>query len=137
MTAPARYCAPRYEDGYEIQNARRRIALRAGLRTADTEPRIGALRGFVDLVSARSVEGWAQNVEHPEAPVCLDIYAGGELIGQILANQYREDLKQAGLGSGHHSFEFTQPIGFAHSPQAVEVRRSLDGAVIQLASKAG
>lgn len=29
----------------------------------------------------------------PEAPVCLDIFAHGKLIGQVLANSYRNDLK--------------------------------------------
>ena len=54
--------------------------------------------------------------DHPEAPVCLDIYAGGRLIGQTLANRYREDLMRAGLGSGRHSFEFTPPAGLASPP---------------------
>ena len=34
------------------------------------------MRGHVDLVSLNRIEGWAQNIDHPEAPVCLDIYAG-------------------------------------------------------------
>ena len=34
------------------------------------------LRGYVDVISPRRIAGWAQNVDHPEAPVCLDIYAG-------------------------------------------------------------
>ena len=57
------------------------------------------------------IAGWAQNPDHPEAPVCLEIYAGGRLIGQVLANRYREDLERAGLGSGCHGFEFA-PAGW-------------------------
>jgi len=30
-------------------------------------------RRNVDLVSPHRIEGWAQNAEHPEAAVCLDI----------------------------------------------------------------
>jgi autotransporter passenger strand-loop-strand repeat protein/autotransporter-associated beta strand protein len=129
--APARYCAPRCEDGYEVEAARRRIARRAGLRSG-REPRIGMLRGFVDLVAPRCIAGWAQNADYLEAPVCLDILAGGRLIGQTLANRYREDLERAGLGSGRHSFEFTPPVGLGFAPDAVQVRRSLDGAVLTL-----
>ncbi len=76
--------------------ARRRLRGRSGAaahcatrRTASRRRRdraLGALRGYVDLVSATCIAGWAQNVDHPEAPVCLDIYAGGRLIGQVLAN---------------------------------------------------
>jgi hypothetical protein len=125
----ARYCAPRRDEGYEVEAARRRIEARAGLRAAIGEDTL-ALRGFVDVVSPRRIAGWAQTVEHPEAPVCLDIFAGGWLIGQVLANRYREDLKRAGLGSGRHGFDFSPPEGLAFSPSSVEVRRSLDGATL-------
>ncbi len=66
--------------------------------------RASALRGYVDDIGPRCIEGWAQDVDAPEAPVCLDIYAGGKLLGQALANLYREDLAAAGLGSGRHAF---------------------------------
>jgi len=127
--ARAQYCAPRLQEGYEVETARQRIALRAGLLRVADGPRIGKLRGYVDEVSARRVAGWVQTVEHPEAPVCVDIYAGGRLVGQALANRYREDLEEAGLGSGHHGFEFVSPI--ALSPDTIEVRRSLDGATVE------
>ena len=61
-----------------------------------------------------------------------DIYAGGQLIGQTLADKYRRDLEQAGLGSGRHSFEFRPPAGLTLTPNSVQVRRSLDGAALLL-----
>jgi hypothetical protein len=134
--APARYCAPRLSEGYEVEAARRRIERRAGLRTPDQAPRIGALRGYIDLVSLSCIAGWAQNTDYPEAAVCLDIYAGGRLVGQTLASRYREDLALAGLGSGRHSFEFTPPAGLALAPKSVEVRRSLDGAALAFSAEA-
>jgi hypothetical protein len=126
---PVQYCAPRREDGYEVEAVRSRIERRAGLRPATTEVPHG-LRGYVDVVTAQRIAGWAQSSDHPEAPVRLDIYAGGQLIGQTLANRYRQDLQQAGFGSGAHSFEFTPPVGLNFAPNAVEVRRSLDGAIL-------
>jgi hypothetical protein len=135
-TLPARYCAPRLEDGGEVETVRRHIALRAGLLRAADPPRIGPLRGYVDLASPSCIAGWAQNVDHPEAPVCLDIYVGGLLIGQVLANRYREDLQRAGLGNGHHSFEFAPTAGLAFAPDTVEVRRSLDGVALELSIEA-
>jgi Hint domain len=123
---PARYCAPRVADGYEVETARRRINARAGLRGA-TEGRAGALRGFVDVVGPRRIAGWAQDPERPTTAVCLDVFAGGRLIGRTLANRYRADLERAGIGDGRHSFEFTPPPGLRPGPDAIEVRRSLDG----------
>jgi microcystin-dependent protein len=132
--APAHYCAPRLEEGYEVEAARRHIALRAGLLRAADGERIGTLQGSIEEIGAHRVAGWAQTTDHPEAPVCLDIYADGRLIGQVLANRYRDDLAQAGIGSGCHSFEFTSTI--ALSSGTIDVRRSLDGAAIAFTSDA-
>ncbi|MGO9698725.1 MAG: Hint domain-containing protein [Xanthobacteraceae bacterium] len=128
----ARYCAPRLDEGYVVEAIRQRIAARAGLESGDDVSRAGEVRGNVDLVSPHLIEGWAQNVEHPEAPVCLDIFAGGRLIGQVLANRYRDDLERAGMGSGHHSFVFIPRDGVAFATDAVEVRRSLDGVALEM-----
>ncbi|MEO6842281.1 MAG: tail fiber protein [Bradyrhizobium sp.] len=130
VAKPVRYCAPRLDDGYEVESARRRIARRAGL-TRGNEQKVGALRGYIDLASPRCIAGWAQNIDYPEAPVCLDIYVGSRLIGQALANGYREDLRRAGLGSGRHGFAFTPPAELSIDADRAEVRRSLDGAAIR------
>ena len=68
-----------------MESVRRAIEQRAGLVRASDGPRTGELRGHIDLVSETCIAGWAQNVDHPEAAVSLDIYAGGRLIGQTLA----------------------------------------------------
>jgi hypothetical protein len=122
-----RYCAPRRDAGYELDALRRRLA---GLAPAAAEA--GALRGCVDRVGEQVIEGWAQNPEHAEVPVCLDILVGGRLIGQALANRYRGDLKEAGLGSGRHAFLFRVPAGVKPSAATLEVRRSLDAMPLRL-----
>ncbi len=134
--ASAQFCAPRLDEGYEVEAVRQRLALRAGLAGAADATRLGALRGYVDRIRASGIAGWAQNTESPEAPVCLDIFADGELIGQTLANVYRMDLEHAGFGSGRHGFEFTPSAGLSFSAAAIEVRRSLDGAVVELTARA-
>ena len=133
--APAHYCAPRLDGGYELETIRQRIARRAG-SSAGNEATAGALRGFVDRVVPHLVEGWAQNADLPEAPVCLDIFVGGQLIGQVLANRYRKDLEQANLGSGCHSFRFAVPDGVTFTPGSVAVKRSLDGKALPQSAQA-
>jgi hypothetical protein len=124
-----RYCAPRLEAGFEVEAIRQRLASRAG-RAFGAPVRGGAVRGFVDQVSARLIEGWAQDSDYPEAAVCVDIYADGRLIGQTLANLYREDLAAAGLGSGRHAFRFEPPRDVVLRPATVVARRSNDGAFL-------
>jgi hypothetical protein len=94
------------------------------------------LRGYIDIVGSERIAGWAQNVDRSEAPVCLDIFAGGRLIGRTLANRYRGDLARAGLGSGKHGFDFTPPVGIDVAPNAIEVRRSLDGEALPFSTSA-
>ena len=130
---PVRYCAPRRDSGYEVEAVRRKLAEHAGLLSRDRDA--GTLRGHIDVVSPQLIEGWAQSVNHPEAPVCLDVYAEGRLIGRTLANRYREDLQAAGLGSGRHSFSFAVPERSILWPGAIEVRRSLDGTALSLPSR--
>ena len=126
-SASAQYCAPRCQGGYELETIRSAIALRTGFAATESA---GTLRGHVDGISGGFVKGWAQNADHPEAPVCLDIYVEGQLVGQALANRYREDLAQAGVGSGHHGFAFRPPAGVTLALETIEVRRSLDGAPV-------
>jgi hypothetical protein len=128
-TRPAQYYAQRLDDGYELAAIQRRIALRAGVRKPDTASDAGALRGFIDLVTPSVIAGWAQNTRHPETPVCLDIVVGGRLIGQVLADRYRPDLQDAGIGNGSHAFEFDIPAGIDLTG-GVEVRRSFDGVAL-------
>src|SRR5947207_15936053 len=89
---PAQYCAPRREEGFEVERARRLIAGRAGLAVPAEAMPEGRLRGYVDAIGKRQIIGWAYDEAVPAAPVCLDIYAGDLLIGQTVANRYREDL---------------------------------------------
>lgn len=96
----------------------------------------GALRGYVDGITPTLIYGWVQTIDHPEAPVYLDICANGSVIGRVLADRYRGDLAKAGLGSGRHGFAFRPPAGMTLRPEAVEVRRSLDGARLKAPSLA-
>jgi hypothetical protein len=88
------------------------------------------LRGHIDRIGRRRIIGWAQDEACPAVPVCLDIYAGSEPLGQDVANRYRADLAAAGIGDGRHGFEFAPPEGLAFAPGSVRVCRSCDGAAL-------
>ena len=122
---PPPLCAIRVEDGFVLQAIQARLAARAGLQPPAAMH--GPLRGFVDQDGPVVVAGWAQDLTQPERPVCLDILAGGRRLQHVLANRYRPDLRQAGLGSGKHGFAFTLP---PHAAGMLEVRRAVDGAVL-------
>ena len=119
---PAVYCAPRVVDGETLERIKCGIDLLAGLVAPG---RFQELRGHVDGWWGRDVRGWAQNPARPEVPVCLEAWVGGVPVSRTLANLFRADLRDAGLGSGCHGFQMTLP----HSAlgRDVDVRRVIDG----------
>jgi hypothetical protein len=122
--APEHACLPVVQSGFLLQAIRERLAARAGIVTPAQVP--GRLTGYIDGVGDR-VTGWAQDVAQPEQPVCLDVLVDGQVVARALANGYRGDLKQAGLGSGRHAFDVRLS---AAKTGWVEVRRSTDGAAL-------
>ena len=130
---PALYCAPRLEDGKQVEVVRRRLALRAAAAAPSVYENFGVLHGNVELVKDGRVYGWAQHAEQPEVPVCLELLLDGIVVAQVLANRYRVDLWHADLGSGCHAFEVALPDmlrthAHAHGVPALRVRRTVDGA---------
>jgi len=138
------YCAPRVEDGYELEAVRRRLNGRAARLAPDgtaSPPR--ALHGHLEQVTRHLIEGWAFEPADPGARLRLAILANDAVIGEVVADRHRTDLAAAGVGDGGHAFAFHLPRGFAPDrAHRVEVRRALDwtplpGAPKTLAAAAG
>jgi hypothetical protein len=93
-------CVPRILHGRRLETIRRRLDARAGLRPASLRAgeQRGPLRGNLECVSA----------------------------GRVLANRFRDDLRDAGLGNG--ACAFACPIPPTLRGGEVIVRRASDGA---------
>ncbi len=124
-------CFPRVESGFHLQAIQHRLAGRAGIAPAAEQ--FGPLRGFVDQAGPDVLAGWAQCEIQPEVAVCLDVLVDGRRVARVLANDYRADLRAAGLGSGCHAFEIRLPPNLAGP---AEVRRSADHAPLPLTDAA-
>lgn len=61
--------------------------------------------GHFDYVLDGRAYGWAFAPAHPDQRLAIDILLDDEIVAHGYANQYREDLQQAGLGDGHCLFE--------------------------------
>ncbi len=124
---PARYCAPRVEEGFELEALRRQLDGRAHRLRPDGTVAAMALEGHLDLVRHDRIEGWARDPERPDVPVALLVLADGAEIGRVVADRYRPDLVTAGIGDGCHAFELVVPGGLAAAWQhTIEVRRADD-----------
>jgi hypothetical protein len=60
--------------------------------------------GYVEYVDAKTVIGWARSVRQPDAPVSVDVLIDGNLLTTEKANQFRQDLLEAGLWTGRCGF---------------------------------
>ncbi|WP_086612073.1 Hint domain-containing protein [Acetobacter indonesiensis] len=113
---PAVYCAPRVEEGAQLENIRKTLA---GLYAA-APIKDAPLEGFLDTVTRSRLSGWARNPKD-SAPVCLQILDCGRVIGEVVANKPRPDV---GTECG---FVFDVPAGLSPLERHVlEVRRVED-----------
>jgi hypothetical protein len=123
---PARFCAPRVEDGEELEAVRQRLRARAGVEMAAQGA--SPWRGNLDLVERGRIEGWARDESEPGRPVMLRILDNGLPIGCVPASRFRDDLPTAGIGDGRHAFSLSVVGGLAPEiDHLIEVRRADDG----------
>lgn len=60
--------------------------------------------GYLEDATCDMVKGWIWNPEKPGTPEAISLMIDEIPIGEFLANQYRADLDDAGIGDGRHGF---------------------------------
>ena len=126
-----RLCAPRPECGAKLDEVLRPVVARASAGM-----KWGRLRGSIDRIAGPwKIEGWAQDPDHPELPVLLEVLLEDQVIGTVLACDFRKDLLDAGIGQGRCSFVFSSPMKIRPElAGTLHIRRAADGAEIQMSA---
>ena len=84
--------------------------------------------GNLDRVGFDEISGWVWDPEHPEQPVDIEILDNDVVLLRVAADQFRADLAEAGMGTGHHGFAIRNLGGVLPlSRHTVRVRRASDG----------
>ena len=65
--------------------------------------------GYVDQVTCTTISGWTWNSQQPDTPINVDVYSDGAFLTSVPANQFRQDLRNAGIGNGVHGVSFATP----------------------------
>ncbi len=82
-----------------------------------------ALTGSLDRVSRDGwVSGWCWFPERPEAHVELAVLVDDTPVGEVVADAFRPDLQQAGIGDGRHGFSFAIPYAVLAERGTLTVR---------------
>ncbi len=67
------------------------------------------LSGYHDVANCSILAGWAWDSSQPTTPISVDIYDGSTLVTTVAAGTFRQDLLNAGIGDGNHSFNIPLP----------------------------
>src|SRR6202171_561883 len=74
--------------------------------------------GFADATNCSQISGWAFDSTPPNNAISVDVYDNGVLLVSPLANLFRQDLLNAGVGNGYHAYSIATPSslkdGHAH-----------------------
>lgn len=70
-----------------------------------------SVEGVFDGVDEYVAHGWARALDEPERRVVVEILDGDSVVGRGVADLYREDLRDAGIGEGSHGFRITLSRG--------------------------
>src|SRR5579862_2210515 len=62
------------------------------------------LAGHIEEASDREIKGWVWNRQQPEKRITIDVIVGDTRLAKAIADRYRPDLQQAGIGDGQHAF---------------------------------
>lgn len=82
-------------------------------------------QGNFDSTNCQPITGWAWDASQPNTPISVDIYYDlGGLIATVRANQFRQDLLNAGIGNGQHGFTFTPPAALRSGTHQVTIKYS-------------
>jgi len=82
-----------------------------------------SFEGFHEAASCSVISGWAWDANQPNTPINVDIYSDGNLVMTVAADQFRQDLANAGVGNGFHAFSFTVPNGLKDGqPHSISVK---------------
>jgi membrane protein involved in D-alanine export len=82
--------------------------------------RIGAARlpgpghyaAEIEQVDCNEISGWAWDKHKPNAQVYIELWDGEQRLMTFSANQFRQDLADAGYGKGRHAFHLPTPLQF-------------------------
>ena len=79
--------------------------------------------GFHEGANCSLISGWAWDSQRPNTPINVDVYADGAFLLTTPANQFRQDLLNAGKGNGAHGFGFATPNSVKNgTPRSIAVR---------------
>ncbi len=80
------------------------------MEIAETEAAGSTVKGSLDSINGRVVEGWAYDSAEPSRPLTIELFDRERRLGETGASLFRADLLGAAIGDGCHAFRFLLPL---------------------------
>jgi len=69
-----------------------------------------SIDGYLDVCTDTEIRGWAWDSDRPDSRLTVRIRDGDELIADVVAQEYRADLKAVGIGDGAYGYVYRPPL---------------------------
>ncbi|MGA0560159.1 CotH kinase family protein [Larkinella sp. VNQ87] len=69
----------------------------------------GNFEGYLGGIDCNSLRGWVWDRNKPNSALYVELLDGEQVIATVIADDFRQDLKNAGKGNGIHGFTFSIP----------------------------
>ena len=89
-------------------------------------------QGSLDSVNAHAICGWAWNRTRPDQALRVRIWDGDTALATVTADQFRQDLLDAGVGDGRYGFMLPIPEALRDG-KSHTIRMTLEGSIENLA----
>jgi hypothetical protein len=89
--------------------------------------------GRFEWVDCNTLGGHAWDKNNPNAAVTVEILEGSTVLGTVIANKYRADVKNAGNGTGYYGFSMPLPASLRDG-QAHQLSVRVQGSTVILSS---
>src|SRR5208282_6188224 len=83
-----------------------------------------SLIGCVDHLTDTRISGWAADDANYECQVCVDIVVNRARVATVRCADFREDLRNAGVGDGCKGFEMDPGVYLKPGRNNLEVRHA-------------
>ena len=87
--------------------------------------------GAFERADCEKIFGWVLDEHRRDSAISVDLYDRHEFVMTIVANQFREDLRDAGFGNGRHGFRIQTPSQFKDG-QSHELSISITGTKVKI-----
>jgi hypothetical protein len=79
--------------------------------------------GDFELADCNTIKGWAWSIANPNVPVTVEVLEGTSIRATAVANIFRQDLRDAGTGTGNYGFSIAMPAALkTGQPRQLSIR---------------